>query len=75
MSVNNGKRVLLDLPDFFGLAGLVEAGEVTTLAYRPNRVARALEPGAVILVEEIERTVAKVEPSSYVDKMVLVTLF
>lgn len=72
--VNNGRRVQLDIADFFGMAGLVEANGVTTLAYRSNRVGRPLAPGSVLDVDGEQRTVLKVTPSEYVERMILVTL-
>lgn len=72
--VNNGRRVLLGVADFFGMAGLVEINGSTTLAYQPNRVARPLTVGSTLEVEGVERTVANVAPSDYVDKMTIITL-
>lgn len=73
MSVNNGSRVMVTLPDFTGLAGFVEKDGVATLSYRAAGNQR-LRVGSKVPIEDAEWEVTAVADSPLVKGFRVVTL-
>lgn len=77
MSVNNGRRVEVELSDFSGIAGLVEdEGGTARLAYTPAKGHgnRATRPGTVVTIDGKPWEVTAVDTSKFIKTMRVLTL-
>lgn len=76
MTVNNGRRIPVALPDYQGIAGFVDRGELASLAYMPDAKARKKTPpiDMHIPIDDTAWFVAHVADSPYVRGARVVTL-
>lgn len=73
MSVHNGERVQVKLPDYVGVAGYNRVRGKPQICYAPNLNIRT-KVGDVVTVGDGERTVEAVELSEYLSGFRVVTL-
>jgi hypothetical protein len=64
MSVVNGGRVPVELPDFSGLAGFTPDGRLAELTYLPISE-KAPVPGSTIPIDGVTWIIVRVEASPY----------
>jgi hypothetical protein len=73
LTVENGERVRVALPDFEGEAGLCVINGQTQIAYTPTLSGRRKRPGETIEIQGQSRRVVTVQPSD-VAGMVLIEI-
>lgn len=73
MSVNNGKKIEVDLIEYQGTAGFVESDGTASLAYVPTK-AKRLQVGELIEADGRQWEIVRAEKSRYVRDFRVLTL-